>query len=166
MPVIVEAVRHIELEARRSRQHHAAILHDGKTRLHGKGVQRGRLGPGLALVPAEALAVLGAGVETENAHQPAVRQRVTTDAGWRQLLGAIVPFRLFDSEGHIVGGVVPRRSRSVAGHLGIPRGALLLYLWQVDYTDEGVAVLSSHEYHLADAFEFTVLRRGPGGEAP
>jgi hypothetical protein len=32
----------------------------------------------------------------------------------------------------------------------------------VDYNEDGRAVLSSHEYHLADAFDFTVLRRGPG----
>jgi GntR family transcriptional regulator len=52
--------------------------------------------------------------------------------------------------------------RMVASRLRVPRGELLLYLWQVDYTDDGAAVLSSHEYHLADAFEFSVMRRGPG----
>ena len=29
-------------------------------------------------------------------------------------------------------------------------------------TRTGRPVLSSHEHHLADAFEFTVIRRGPG----
>ena len=52
--------------------------------------------------------------------------------------------------------------RTVARRLRIPRGELLLAIWQVDYAEEGNAVLSSHEYHLADAFDFTVLRRGPG----
>jgi len=46
--------------------------------------------------------------------------------------------------------------------LGVPRGEQMLAIWQVDYTEEGTAVLSSYEYHLANAFEFTVLRRGPG----
>jgi GntR family transcriptional regulator len=52
--------------------------------------------------------------------------------------------------------------RTVATRLKVPRGTLLLYLWQVDYGDDGAPVLSSHEYHLADAFEFSVVRRGPG----
>jgi len=55
-----------------------------------------------------------------------------------------------------------RADRSVAGRLGVPRGELLLYLWQVDYALDGAPVLSSHEFHLADAFDFTVVRRGPG----
>jgi GntR family transcriptional regulator len=50
----------------------------------------------------------------------------------------------------------------VARRLGVPRGALLLTLDQVDRTADGVAVLVSREHHLADAFTFTVLRRGPG----
>ena len=55
-----------------------------------------------------------------------------------------------------------RADSSVAGRLGVPRGELLLYLWQVDYAEEGTPVISSHEFHLADAFDFTVVRRGPG----
>src|SRR5262245_35406825 len=55
-----------------------------------------------------------------------------------------------------------RADRSVAARLGVPRGELLLYLWQVDYATDGAPVLSSHEFHLADAFDFTVVRRGPG----
>lgn len=55
---------------------------------------------------------------------------------------------------------------TIARTLRVPRGQLLLAIWQVDYMDDGTAVLSSHEYHLVDAFEFTVLRRGPGRESP
>jgi GntR family transcriptional regulator len=55
-----------------------------------------------------------------------------------------------------------RADHLVAGRLGVPRGELLLYLWQVDYATDGAPVLSSHEFHLADAFDFTVVRRGPG----
>jgi len=50
----------------------------------------------------------------------------------------------------------------VAALLGVGRGTLLLYLRQIDYDLEGVPVLYSHEYHLADAFDFSVVRRGPG----
>lgn len=52
--------------------------------------------------------------------------------------------------------------RSLASRLDVPRAALLLYLWQVDYAESGEPMLSSHEYHLADAFDFSVVRRGPG----
>jgi GntR family transcriptional regulator len=55
-----------------------------------------------------------------------------------------------------------RAGHAVAARLGVPRGELLLYLWQVDYAEEGMPVVSSHEFHLADAFDFTVVRRGPG----
>lgn len=64
---------------------------------------------------------------------------------------------------HGVAGIHPiRAGAAVAGKLRVPRGALLLYLDQVDYDEDGRPVLSSHEYHVADAFEFTVVRRGPG----
>lgn len=52
--------------------------------------------------------------------------------------------------------------KAVAERLEVARGALLLYLRQVDYAEDGRPVLYSHEYHLADAFEFTLVRRGPG----
>jgi GntR family transcriptional regulator len=50
----------------------------------------------------------------------------------------------------------------VARRLDVPRGTLLLTMDQVDRTADGVAVLVSREHHVADAFTFTVLRRGPG----
>src|SRR5712664_3760430 len=59
-----------------------------------------------------------------------------------------------------------RADVTVARRLAIPRGELLLAIWQVDYSEDGMPVLSSYEYHLADAFEFTVLRRGPGRRSP
>jgi GntR family transcriptional regulator len=52
--------------------------------------------------------------------------------------------------------------REVSELLRVPEGTLLLYLLQVDYDAEGRPVLLSHEHHLADAFEVTVVRRGPG----
>jgi GntR family transcriptional regulator len=51
---------------------------------------------------------------------------------------------------------------AVSRTLGVPRGELILYLWQVDYAEDGRAVLSSHEYHVAAAFDYSVVRRGPG----
>jgi GntR family transcriptional regulator len=50
----------------------------------------------------------------------------------------------------------------VASKLRVPRGTLLLYIRQVDYDASGRAVVSSHEHHLSEAFEFSVVRRGPG----
>jgi DNA-binding GntR family transcriptional regulator len=51
---------------------------------------------------------------------------------------------------------------AIARRLDVPRGALLLTLFQVDATGDGRPVLASIEHHLADAFDVTVYRRGPG----
>jgi GntR family transcriptional regulator len=82
-----------------------------------------------------------------------------------QLDGSV--YALLESHGHTVAhGVVhiePRRAdRALARRLGVKSGALLLVLVQVDYGREGDPVLLSEEFHLADAFEFSVIRRGPG----
>jgi GntR family transcriptional regulator len=50
----------------------------------------------------------------------------------------------------------------LARRLDVPRGTLLLTIDQVDSTAGGMPVLFSREHHVADAFTFTVLRRGPG----
>jgi DNA-binding GntR family transcriptional regulator len=64
---------------------------------------------------------------------------------------------------HGVASFAPvRATKALASRLRVSRGSLLLYLRQVDYDQEGRPVLSSHEHHLADAFEFTLIRRGPG----
>jgi DNA-binding GntR family transcriptional regulator len=64
---------------------------------------------------------------------------------------------------HGVASFAPvRATKALASQLRVSRGSLLLYLEQVDYDQEGRPVLSSHEHHLADAFEFTLIRRGPG----
>jgi GntR family transcriptional regulator len=52
----------------------------------------------------------------------------------------------------------------VARRLDVPAGTLLITIDQVDSTADGVAVLVSTEHHVADAFTFTLLRRGPGEE--
>jgi GntR family transcriptional regulator len=67
---------------------------------------------------------------------------------------------------HGVASIEPATATGdVAERLGVPAGALLLSLFQLDSTVEGTVVLVSHEHHLADAFEFTVYRRGPGDDA-
>jgi GntR family transcriptional regulator len=64
---------------------------------------------------------------------------------------------------HGVASFAPvRATKALASQLRVSRGSLLLYLRQVDYDQEGRPVLSSHEHHVADAFEFTLIRRGPG----
>jgi GntR family transcriptional regulator len=55
-----------------------------------------------------------------------------------------------------------KAARATAQKLGVARNTLVLYLQQVDFDVGGRPVLSSHEWHLADAFDFTVIRRGPG----
>jgi len=66
---------------------------------------------------------------------------------------------------HGVARLTPRNADGeLARRLGVPSGTLLLTVDQVDRTADGVAVLVSREHHLADAFAFTLLRRGPGEE--
>ena len=64
---------------------------------------------------------------------------------------------------HGVADLTPRNADGdLARRLGVPRGTLLLTIDQVDRTVDGVAVLVSREHHVADAFTFSLLRRGPG----
>jgi Transcriptional regulators len=49
----------------------------------------------------------------------------------------------------------------VAEKLGLPPNALTLYIVQTDYTSGDEPVVYSCEYHLPDAFDFVVWRRGP-----
>ncbi len=67
---------------------------------------------------------------------------------------------------HGVASITPDvATGDIADRLGVARGALLLTLFQVDSTADGTVVLVSQEHHLADAFEVTVYRRGPGAGA-
>ena len=64
---------------------------------------------------------------------------------------------------HGVAELTPRNADGeVAERLDVPLGALLITIDQVDSTADGVPVLVSREHHIADAFTFTLLRRGPG----
>ena len=49
----------------------------------------------------------------------------------------------------------------LADSLGVAEGAPLLELRQVDYDEAEQAIAAAQEYHVADAFDFTVYRRGP-----
>ena len=65
--------------------------------------------------------------------------------------------------GHGVATLEPNNAdEELAARLGVPRGTQLLTIDQIDSTADGVAVLVSREHHVADAFTFTLLRRGPG----
>jgi GntR family transcriptional regulator len=67
---------------------------------------------------------------------------------------------------HGVATIRPEAAQGdVARRLGVKPGALLLTLFQLDSTADGTVVLVSEEHHLADAFEFTVYRRGPGDDS-
>jgi DNA-binding GntR family transcriptional regulator len=66
---------------------------------------------------------------------------------------------------HGVAHLTPRNADGdLARRLDVPSGTLLLTIDQIDRTADGVAVLVSREHHVADAFTFTLLRRGPGEE--
>jgi len=51
--------------------------------------------------------------------------------------------------------------RHVAEKLGLPPEALTLYIVQTDYSSSDEPLVYSCEYHLPDAFDFVVWRRGP-----
>ena len=52
--------------------------------------------------------------------------------------------------------------RALARLLKVKAGVPILFLRQIDFDQAGDPVLVSEEHHLAEAFEFTVVRRGPG----
>jgi len=49
----------------------------------------------------------------------------------------------------------------VAEKLSLPPNALTLYIVQTDYSASDEPLVYSCEYHLPDAFNFLVWRRGP-----
>lgn len=49
----------------------------------------------------------------------------------------------------------------VAEKLQLPPNALTMYIVQTDYSPDDVPLVYSREYHLPDAFDFIVWRRGP-----
>ena len=71
---------------------------------------------------------------------------------------------ILDAAGHAVRRATAELMPTLADEklaelLAVERGAPLLYIDQVDYDEAGRAVMLSHEWHLADAFQVTVNRR-------
>jgi DNA-binding GntR family transcriptional regulator len=65
--------------------------------------------------------------------------------------------------GHGVATIRPAQaSARIARLLDQPVGAPLLLLCQVDYDLDGRPVMLSYDHQVADVFELTVMRRGPG----
>ena len=50
---------------------------------------------------------------------------------------------------------------SVSAKLQLPPNALTLYIAQTDYSPDDEPLVYSQEYHLPDAFDFIIWRRGP-----
>lgn len=50
---------------------------------------------------------------------------------------------------------------AIARQLSLPADAMVLYLVQTDYSALDEPLLYSREYHLPDAFDFMIWRRGP-----
>jgi len=100
------------------------------------------------------------------------RSEVLDPDALSQLAGGSLYAALADrglSVHHGVASMYPTFAVSdTAERLNVPVGTPLLTLFQVDTTADGVVVLVSREHHVADAFEFSVYRRGPGdaGEDP
>jgi GntR family transcriptional regulator len=119
----------------------------------------------------------GAPVSTLRRVRTASGQRVVDAVDWCRT-DVIPPEALCDLEGGSIYAALAERGLTVhhgvatmtpdvamddvAERLAVPRGALLLTLFQVDSTADGVVVLVSREHHLADAFQISVYRRGPG----
>ena len=63
---------------------------------------------------------------------------------------------------HGVARILPALADPFAARgAAVPVGTLLLYLHQVDYDAAGEPVVLSREYHVAEAFEVSVYRKGP-----
>jgi len=120
------------------------------------------LGPGLSVIAVER-------VRSGNG-RPLIYSRDRIPAG---LLGQARPELLSDSlyamleaVGHPVVGATAHllpvlADTRLAEHLQVRRGSPLLHVHQVDRDDDGVPVMESDEWHVADAFEMIVNRRAP-----
>ncbi len=87
-----------------------------------------------------------------------------------QLWKRVLVYELLESAAHVRDPARRRDRLGLVAADSLPRSqaedprrvALLLYLRQVDYDRGGDPGPCSHEYHLGDALEFGVVRRGPG----
>jgi DNA-binding GntR family transcriptional regulator len=96
------------------------------------------------------------------------RTDVISLAGMRELAGGSIYAALAErglSVHHGVATMTPDVARGqVARRLRVDEGTVLLTLFQLDSTVDGTVVLVSEEHHLAEAFQITVYRRGPGDD--
>jgi GntR family transcriptional regulator len=68
---------------------------------------------------------------------------------------------------HAAAAIAPAQAdRALAERLATREGALLLHFRQIDFDSRGRPVILSSEYYRADAFEFTIFRRGPRAPGP
>jgi GntR family transcriptional regulator len=87
-----------------------------------------------------------------------VRRLAATEQSLYQILQA--HFGLIIDYG--IARIVPIAApEDVARWLNTQPGSVLMYLIQTDYSPQDQAILFSREYHIADAFDFLILRRGP-----
>lgn len=171
---------------------HRPLLHNDLSRNFGVGSMIAAMGlePGTVdqeVGSAAAPAVVAAALGVASSSQVTVLRRVRT-AGGRRVVDAtdwcrgdvLAPADVrAAAEGSVYAALAVRglavhdgvasispdfASGEVALRLGVPRGTLLLTLFQIDRTAAGSVVLVSREHHVADAFEITVYRRGPAGE--
>jgi len=134
--------------------------------------------------PAQVAAALGVGVEEKVCALRRVRtagtRRVVDSTDWcrpdvvaveamRELKGGSIYAALAERGFPVhygVATITPTAAEgTVAKRLRVEAGALLWTLFQLDSTADGTVVLVSQEHHLAEAFEITVFRRGPGDDS-
>lgn len=149
------------------------------------GVEPGSVGERCVAetAPPHVAAALGVGAETPVCALRRVRtagaRRVVDSTDWCRT-DVVAPEAMRELEGgsiyaalaerglrvhHGVATITPDVARGdVAKRLRVQEGALLLTLFQLDSTADGTVVLVSQEHHLAEAFEITVYRRGPGDD--
>ena len=98
----------------------------------------------------------------------AVRSSTRSTASREALLGTAAPdgslYAALEAAGHRVVRATAQLRPIVADArlatlLGLERGLPLLHIDQTDYDAGGRAVMLSHEWHVADAFDLIVNRR-------
>jgi GntR family transcriptional regulator len=149
------------------------------------GVEPGSVDASCAAEPAPPQVAAALGLDTGlpvgalRRVRTAAGRRVVDSTDWCRT-DVIAPEALRELEGGSIYGALAERglpvhhgvatitpdvaAGEVARRLGVKKGALLMTLFQIDNTADGMVVLVSQEHHLADAFEITVYRRGPGDD--